>query len=584
MLNLILKTVSENWPWLVPLLLYVFYWLRYYFKKKPLHVGDYDNLVSDLIDLLGRDNAIAWIENRTRSWEYIRYQTSLDGLLARFDHWFGGFKEGWLNPRALHLCYMMAYAYPLLFVFFTWLVTGEGRLGELKLFSSIDEGWEQLWLGGLLIFATGFGSYIVFLFLSGKLTEWIRKQLPIDRSKRERWVIASIITVVITVFCAGVAAVVVAGTNIGVLFGALFGAFVCASAGSFAVSIRELRGVTAANRAIIIAAAIAIAGAVVGAGISAVAGAIAVVGIAAGASAIAVAIGIINADENPTSSVAVLGAVVVASAGVGAGVGIGAGIVAVIGAVIFYVTGQSQYVTTKKAEGNKVKFWLSMGYLLGMMFLALFVVSAFGQTEKLTNGMMGWIALGFLPVINALFDVVSLQLSRFLMGKIKQDNRYWNILWTIADVLAALLLLIGLYWAIFASLDAVDRLLFPDLQLFTVARWRELFWEQKDWFHPEILWLTLMASTTLIVTFIHLTFAFAHLFVPLWHRGDRKKIAEIIRAILEKAAAHPERKVPEANCRRLATAYYFPWEHGIVLGTLVLWGLGYVLYHVVLGG
>jgi len=122
------------------------------------------------------------------------------------------------------------------------------------------------------------------------------------------------------------------------------------------------------------------------------------------------------------------------------------------------------------------------------------------------------------------------------------------------------------------------------VQLFTVDRWRELFWEQKDWFHPEILWLTLMASTTLIVTFIHLTFAFAHLFVPLWHRSDREKMAGLIERIRKKTEAHPESKVSEADCRALATAYYFPWKHGIVLGSLALWGLGYVFYTVVIHG
>nr|VFJ88637.1 MAG: hypothetical protein BECKH772A_GA0070896_1001023 [Candidatus Kentron sp. H]VFJ90751.1 MAG: hypothetical protein BECKH772B_GA0070898_1001123 [Candidatus Kentron sp. H]VFJ96886.1 MAG: hypothetical protein BECKH772C_GA0070978_1000923 [Candidatus Kentron sp. H] len=131
---------------------------------------------------------------------------------------------------------------------------------------------------------------------------------------------------------------------------------------------------------------------------------------------------------------------------------------------------------------------------------------------------------------------------------------------------AALLLLAGLYWTIFVSLNAVDRLLFPDVRLFTVARWRELFREQKDWFHLEIPWLTLMALTTLIVTVIHLTFVFAHLFVPLWHRHDKERIAGLIGAIRKKAAAHPGKKVSEADCRWLATAYYFPWEHGIVLG------------------
>nr|VFK43737.1 MAG: hypothetical protein BECKTC1821D_GA0114238_101813 [Candidatus Kentron sp. TC] len=93
-----------------------------------------------------------------------------------------------------------------------------------------------------------------------------------------------------------------------------------------------------------------------------------------------------------------------------------------------------------------------------------------------------------------------------------------------------------------------------------------------------------MASTTLIVTVIHLVFAFAHLFVPLWHSRDRDRITGLIRAIRERAAAHPEGKVPEADCRALATAYYFPWEHGIVLGTLTLWMVGYLLYTLITPG
>jgi len=93
-----------------------------------------------------------------------------------------------------------------------------------------------------------------------------------------------------------------------------------------------------------------------------------------------------------------------------------------------------------------------------------------------------------------------------------------------------------------------------------------------------------MASTTLLVTAIHLVFVFAHLFVPLWHLRDRERITGLIRAIREKADTHPEKKPSEADCRRLATAYYFPWEHGIVLGTLVLWMAGYLLYGLVISG
>nr|VFK62264.1 MAG: hypothetical protein BECKTC1821F_GA0114240_10726 [Candidatus Kentron sp. TC] len=219
-----------------------------------------------------------------------------------------------------------------------------------------------------------------------------------------------------------------------------------------------------------------------------------------------------------------------------------------------------------------------------MIFLALFAIFAFGEPGKLAIGMIGWIALGVLPALNAFFDLASLQLSRWFLDKIKEHDRYLNILWIVADVLVAIVLLMGLYGAIFLSLDAVDRHLFPDATLFAADRWRELFWERRDWFHPEILWLTLMALTTLVVTAIHLVFVFAHLFVPLWHLRDQEKIDELIRDIRKRAAAHPENKFQESDCRALAKAYYFPWEHGIALGALTLWMLGYALHRVAIHG
>nr|VFJ62371.1 MAG: hypothetical protein BECKFW1821C_GA0114237_100240 [Candidatus Kentron sp. FW] len=481
-----------------------------------------------------------------------------------------------------------------IFVFFTWLATGQGQLGMLEIFPPIIGGWEQAWRGVVLIGAIGLGSYVVFLFLSNKLTDLIEEQLPTCWPKGQIF-IASIVATAGTVTCTFFItfSIVVPDTvnDISILAYVLIGTFVCAASGTLSVAIGKLMN-TATTIAIAasIAGAIAVAGAVFSVGISAIDGAVIGSGVVAVASAVAVAIGVASANVGsgrssvggPVSTVAVAGAVTVTGAGVGGGAISISVFSAVAGSVIFYLI--DQYLTVKQTEQNRSEFWLSMAYLLGMMFLALFIVFVFGKAGKLVYGMMGWVALGFLPVINAFFDVVSLQLSRFLVGKIKQDHRYWNIGWMVADVLVAILLLIGLYWAIFLSLEAVDRLLFPEVELFAVDRWRDLLWQQRDWFHPEILWLTLMASTTLIVTGIHLVFAFAHLFVPLWHRSDKEKIAGLIGQIRSRTAAHPADKVPEADCRALARAYYFPWEHGIVLGTLVLWGLGYVLYTFVIRG
>ncbi|NNJ85050.1 MAG: hypothetical protein HKP13_08980, partial [Gammaproteobacteria bacterium] len=62
----------------------------------------------------------------------------------------------------------------------------------------------------------------------------------------------------------------------------------------------------------------------------------------------------------------------------------------------------------------------------------------------------------------------------------------------------------------------------------------------------------------------------------------------LILVIRESVSTHgradPEKKPSEADCRTLATAYYFPWEHGIVLGALTLWMVGYLLYTLITPG
>nr|VFJ57385.1 MAG: hypothetical protein BECKFM1743A_GA0114220_101895 [Candidatus Kentron sp. FM]VFJ73201.1 MAG: hypothetical protein BECKFM1743C_GA0114222_107101 [Candidatus Kentron sp. FM]VFK20738.1 MAG: hypothetical protein BECKFM1743B_GA0114221_107221 [Candidatus Kentron sp. FM] len=525
MLNPILKEVSENWPWLVPLLLYVFYLLRYHFKKKPLHVGDYDNLVSDLIDVLGRDKAIAWIKARTKSWGHIRYQELLDGLLGFFDRWFG---EGWFNPQALHVCYLLAFIYPVVFVFVSWLFGKEGKIGKLEIFPHGIEMWDRLWQGGLLVGGIALSSYILMRVFNRKLGNWIEKR------PKNYWKEAFV-------------------SLIAIIFADVVFFFVACT-----VSYASTGGV--AN----------------------VIGIINLVGPLGVVSAIAAAI---FYDKIIAGSVSLAFLVAVVSAGIlafASSLSISAAFATGIIVIFFF---SSFLKNARQKTREKIGIWLSGLYLFFVVLVSAYLFTHLGKRIELQAGIVTWTMIVLLPAINSLFDFISLQLSRWFLTQIKQHNRHLNILWGVADVLAAIVLLVGLYWAIFLSLAAVDRLLFPEVELFTVARWWELLWQERDWFNPEILWLTLMAFTTLIVTLIHLIFVFAHLLVPLWHRRDQERIAWLIREIEEKGAKPgAQKKVPEADCRALATAYYFPWEHGIVLGTLALWGLGYVLYTFVIRG
>nr|VFK50472.1 MAG: hypothetical protein BECKTUN1418E_GA0071001_100328 [Candidatus Kentron sp. TUN]VFK51717.1 MAG: hypothetical protein BECKTUN1418F_GA0071002_100328 [Candidatus Kentron sp. TUN] len=474
---------------LTPFLFYFLYLVWYYLKTKPL-IGAHDSLVDSLMDPQGRDRAIAKLTAPNR-WR-IFYQDSLNGLLARFDRWFG---KGWFNPRALHVCYLLALGYSLLFVFIAWLFTGEGWIREL-IFRPYMDGWERLWQGGLFIGGMALTGYVLSLFLNGSLENRIKAHLP------RNWppgLVTLITEIVKMVAFAGAFAVAFAGA---VAFAFAFAdtfAFASAFAGTFAFAVT----------------------------------------------------------------------------------GTGALILAV--AFVFNLI-------SERIKRNEIGFGVSSAYLLAGMGLALWGILAFDERWasvipwKLAAGMPIWTTLIFLPTINAFFDVASLQVSRYFIGKIKQDNRHQNILWMAADVAVAIALLAGLYLTLFAALDVVDQWLFPETKFFTVERWKELFWDKKDWFHPDILWLTLMASTTLFVTFIHLSLAFAHLFMPLWHRKDKKNIAGLIREMKREAEGNADRKVSPAICRDLARAYYFPWEHGVVLGSLTLWGIGCVLHYLVLQG
>nr|VFJ46878.1 MAG: hypothetical protein BECKFM1743A_GA0114220_100413 [Candidatus Kentron sp. FM]VFJ47258.1 MAG: hypothetical protein BECKFM1743C_GA0114222_100433 [Candidatus Kentron sp. FM]VFK07161.1 MAG: hypothetical protein BECKFM1743B_GA0114221_1003312 [Candidatus Kentron sp. FM] len=489
-------SLVENYGWgLAPLVLYGLYWLRYLLKRKPLQTGPHGELAEDLADPLSRARAIARI-TAPNPWDN-RYRGSLDGLLVRLDRWFG---VGYLNPRALHLCYLLALVYPLLFVFLDWLVTGEGDIGTLELFHP-DIAWQgRLWRGALIIGGAASVGLAVFLLVSGKLHGWIQARLPIA------WLAGPIFWVA-AVIAGAIALVIVDGAG-GV---AGFGALLLVLAPMF------------------IALALAGAGAFVSTFTFAFAVAVAVAVAVTGAFAFAVAV--------------IIGFTLIA----------------------------------ERLGESGLGFGFSGLFVLLAVLLAPWLLMTLGEPERLAKGMLAWTAWLFLPAINALFDVASLQVSRFLLGKIRADGRVPNIVWMVVDVIAAVALLVGLYSLIFLSLGAVDRWLFPEETIFPVARWRELFWGTRDWFHAEILWLTLMALTTLTVTGLHLIFVFAHLFAPLRHTADRRRIAGLI-ATIEAEAKDNEGRAGTDRCRRLATAYYLPWEHGIVLGTLTLWGIGYILY------
>nr|VFJ45487.1 MAG: hypothetical protein BECKDK2373C_GA0170839_101155 [Candidatus Kentron sp. DK] len=521
--------------WLLIPLPWLLYQLQLFFTAKPLRRGQYRNLITDLKDPLSREETIADPILAPGGWGHF-YHRALAGLLRRLDSWFG---EGPLHPRAFHLCYLLAFIYPLLLVMVAWIFTGEGRIGTLTVFSPgfawpTRLGWSAALAGsGALL------GFVAFLAASDRLDARIAARLPGHGSpgRVENAValtrmgaliggMAVVLAVAWAADSAGVGVgvgVVVAGAGAGAVAGAVAVAF------AFAVAVA------------VVVVAFAFAGLV--AGLVAVGFASAVVG----ASAVAVAVAF-------AAAIAFAGAFAVAGA----------------------IAGAYRYATSRFGEGG-VLLGLSVVYPFAMAALALWVMAAFVAPEQQQEAILFWTAFAFLPAVNAVFDLVSLQVSRGFMARIRAHRRGWNILWGLLDAVVAFLLLAGLYLTLFAALAGVDAL-FPAWDLFPVDRWRALFWgPARDWLAPEVLWLTLMAFTTLLITAAHLVLVFSGLFTRRLNRRDERDIRRLIRGLRDKARRDPEGKgqVPERPCRELAGAWCIAWERSVALGVSAVLALGY---------
>jgi len=364
-----------------------------------------------------------------------------------FPHAFGLRKPAplWTAP-AFDRCLMLVFVYLSAAIVVIWAVGNHVGPAEAALGLHVTDGWRR----AATLVAIG------FLALAA------RRAVHAKGLRRLAWLIG------LFVFAVGIAAagagaglgdVAVALTFAGVFVVALPVAFAVAAAGAAALFLVGGHVIFAAIRAVasdrdradyidaigtifgvlggVVAFIVAVAGAVAGAVAIAfaVAGASTFAGVFAFAVAVASAVAFASTDGGSGSgAVAVAFAIAVAFAGAGTGIGAGAFAVTVIGAIVVLFM-----------EGNsKVHGWQRTvpPVILIVMFLVCFAdVALLSHLDHWQIFGPQLLFLGPITLITALFGWLSLGLTRALMRRGLEREKWWPYLYAFIDALLALVVM-----------------------------------------------------------------------------------------------------------------------------------------------
>ena len=165
-------------------------------------------------------------------------------------------------------------------------------------------------------------------------------------------------------------------------------------------------------------------------------------------------------------------------------------------------------------RGVKFFVWSCTIILLLITYIHLYFIpictneisTACFTSETIISSLSTFLLLAIaLPPINALLDWLSLALSRFCFDKVLFSARWKQWFYIALDLIGAIAILFLLYTLIFWVLERFE-LLFPD-RVGDVTAMRQL-WARSPW-HPEVLWITIMGATTMLMTLLHI-------FTSLW--------------------------------------------------------------------
>ena len=205
------------------------------------------------------------------------------------------------------------------------------------------------------------------------------------------------------------------------------------------------------------------------------------------------------------------------------------------------------------AISNKTNLRMSMTVFLVLVYVYLYLVpictsdlsAICSPPTSPANGLSVFLLLVIaLPPINAILDWLSLALSRYCFDKVLLHSRWTQWLYITLDLIGAIVTLVLLYTLIFWVLGRFE-LLFPH-SVGDVAAMRELWW-RSPW-HPDVLWITVMGATTMIMTLLHILTSLYGLF--FWLPQDlrqRRYYAHKLAAEAKRVPILPGEKYPASE-------------------------------------
>lgn len=232
--------------------------------------------------------------------------------------------------------------------------------------------------------------------------------------------------------------------------------------------------------------------------IGVIGGALAVAGTYALSGAIALAsVGILS------GVVALAGAVVLALALAGAVAGAFVGVFAGAGSltfagVVFIILPLYEHFAYARIHSGKSLLWVNTVLVLALC-AALIVAayfSTFAQDSKLKTV---FLFFGVFPIINALFDFVSIGFTRLALRRsIAAASWFKSALWNIADIIVGLVTFAGLIVTLILAIHGLN--LVAGTPILDLGQLRNDLWGDGS---ANLTWIYLMVFSTLLPTAIH---------------------------------------------------------------------------------
>jgi hypothetical protein len=200
--------------------------------------------------------------------------------------------------------------------------------------------------------------------------------------------------------------------------------------------------------------------------------------------------------------------------------------------VIFIATAEKLVINGK----GRVFVWpISLLFMTSMFFLVVHFYN-----EKIGSGVIFFaVAFWIIPIINAIFDWISVGVTRFLLSKYREEQVGWWLFWVLLDFVLAIATVAGLICVLCVYLLALNHVdqqnIWFDFDYLILQLTNELF-EAPYWVYGMVI-------SSLLPSLFHLAIVFSSLITYPFHHKERSEriLAYIEEGSVLKAAKALER-------------------------------------------